>query len=127
MATRVSHQSSTTVSDAAAELVRDSLVWDMTLPWVPGYSDVDETLQRFHAAGIDVISLTVGGIDFSFREVVDWIGAVTRHIEMRSGQMVLCKSVREIDDARKDGKLALIYNLQETVHFGHRIERIGLL
>lgn len=113
------------VSEKAIELVSESLVWDMTLPWVPGYSD-DVTLPRFHEAGIDVISLTVSGIDYSFAEAVEWTAKVTQNIEMRSEQMILCKTTADILKAKSEKKLALIYNLQETVHFGRSIERIRL-
>jgi membrane dipeptidase len=112
--------------EAAQALVNDSLVWDMTLPWTPGYSDLDETLPRFHRAGIDVISLTVSGQEIGFGKVIRWIAQVTREIEMRPDQMVLCRSVADIDKARAENKLALIYNLQETVHFEHKIELIRL-
>ena len=111
--------------DQSMALVRESLVWDMTLPWVTGYCD-DITLPQFHRAGIDVISLTVGGLEHSFSDVVDWIGKVTHYIRARSGEMCLCKSVDDIDAARQAGKLALILNFQETVHFGHTLERVGL-
>lgn len=114
------------VSDRAMEIVKKSLVWDMTLPWVPGYSDVDDTLPRFQGAGIDVISLTVAGVEHGFAAAVDWIGSVTRHIEKRGDRMVLCKRVSDIDRAHEQGKLALLLNFQETVQFGHRIERVRL-
>ena len=113
------------VSDAAIQLVNESIVWDMTLPWVSGYAD-DDTLRRFHDCGIDVISLTIGGVDSTFETVTDWIATVTRKIESQPDTMVLCKTIEEIDSARTQGKLALLFNFQETLPFGRKIDRVSL-
>ena len=113
------------VSDAAIQLVNESIVWDMTLPWVSGYAD-DDTLRRFHDCGIDVISLTIGGVDSTFETVTDWKATVTRKIESQPDTMVLCKTIEEIDSARTQGKLALLFNFQETLPFGRKIDRVSL-
>ena len=115
-----------TASEAARELVRDALVWDMTLPWSGDYADDDITLPRFRRAGIDVVSLTVAGPGGDLAGTIRWIAGLTRQIAGRADEMVLCRSVAEIDAARAAGKLALIYNIQETRHFEDRLELIGL-
>ena len=114
------------VSAQATALTEAALVWDMTLPWVRGYAH-DDILPRFHAAGMDVISLTVGareGSDFS--SIVRWIAKWTRKIRGHEDTMLLCRSVADIDRAKAAGKLALVYNLQETMFFEDKLELIGL-
>ena len=114
------------VSEQATVLTESALVWDMTLPWVRGYAH-DDILPRFHAAGMDAISLTVGareGSDFS--SIVRWIAKWTRKIRGREDTMLLCRSVADIDRAKAAGKLALVYNLQETMFFEDKLELIGL-
>ena len=114
------------VSEQATAFTEAALVWDMTLPWVRGYAH-DDILPRFHAAGMDVISLTVGareGSDFS--SIVRWIAKWTRKIGGLGDSMALCSNVADIDRAKAAGKLALIYNLQETLFFEDKIELIGL-
>ena len=101
-------------SDRALALFEDALVWDMTLPWSVGYTDEDITLPRFKDAGIDVISLTVNDFPGSLAGTMRQIAAVTRHLRERSGSMVLVKSVADIRQTKKEGKLALAFNLQET-------------
>ena len=114
------------VSEQATALTESALVWDMTLPWVRGYAH-DDILPRFHAAGMDVISLTVGareGSDFS--SIVRWIAKWTHKIASREDTMRLCRNVADIDRAKAAGKLALVYNLQETMFFEDKLELISL-
>lgn len=114
-----------TASARAVALTREALVWDMTLPWVPMTAD-PASLPRFHRAGIDVISLTVGAREGGdFGSCVRWIAKLCRDLGTQD-DMVHCRSVAEIDRAKADGKLALIFNLQETLFFEDRLELIGL-
>ena len=51
------------VSEEAAQLHADSLVWDMTFPF-GDYSRSERkwlALERMHASGYNMVSLTVGG------------------------------------------------------------------
>jgi len=102
------------VSEQTIALFEDALVWDMTLPWVVGYTDEDVTLPRFKDAGINFASLTVNDFPGSLGGTVRQIAAVTRHVQERAETMVLVKSVDDIRRAKKAGKLALAFNLQET-------------
>lgn len=98
----------------ATILLRDALVWDNTLPWGPGYADDDETLPRFHRAGVDLISLTVMGPEAGLDGTLRQIARVRAHIAARPDSMVLCGTAAEITSARASGRLALVFNLQET-------------
>lgn len=101
-------------SDRARSLVRDALVWDNTLPWGPDYADADETLPRFHRAGVDLISLTVMGPEAGLDGTMRQIARVRAHVAARPGQLTLCGSAVEVKAARAAGKLGLVLNLQET-------------
>ena len=101
-------------SEQAIALFEEALVWDMTLPWVEGYEDEDVTLPRFKDAGVDFASLTVNDFPGSLGGTARQIAAVTRHIQERAETMVLVKSVDEIRQAKKDGRFAFAFNLQET-------------
>ena len=102
------------VSEAARSLSRDALVWDNTLPWGPGYADADETLPRFHRAGVDLISLTVMGPEAGLDGTIRQIARVRAHIAARSDRLALCGSAAEVEAAKATGKLGLVFNLQET-------------
>jgi membrane dipeptidase len=108
----------------AAELIKTSLVWDMTLPWGEGYA-FDHILPRFHRAGFDVTSLTVAGTEVDLAHTVRWIAGVKHKIETSSGAR-LCHTVEDIDQARKNNQLAVIFNFQETRPFQKNIELISM-
>ena len=100
-----------TVSDHAKDVMNAALVWDMTLPWEPEAID-DITLPRFKAAGVDLVSLTVSmpTLDGTMRH----IAAVLAHLRKHADTMVLIRSVDDVLEARKAGKLGITFNLQET-------------
>ena len=112
-------------SDAARALTRDALVWDNTLPWGPGYAD-DGTLPRFHAAGVDLISLTVMGPEAGLEGAMRQIARVRAHVAARADHLALCGSADEIEAARGSGRLGLVLNLQETAMLEGRLEMIQL-
>jgi membrane dipeptidase len=102
------------VSERTIALYEDALVWDMTLPWLASYADKDVTLPRFRSAGVDFACLTVNDFPGSLGGSVRRIAEVTRHIGERSDTLVLVKSVDDIHQSKREGKLALAFNLQET-------------
>lgn len=113
------------VSAEARALVDDALVWDMTLPWTPDYVATERILPRFHRAGVDLISLTVMGPERDLAGTIAHVAEVSRTLDRR-GDIVRCGSVAEIDAARAAGRLAVIYNLQETKHFDAGLGLVGL-
>ncbi len=113
-----------TISERAAALYDEALVWDMTLPWVEGYADEDVTLPRFRAAGIDAVSLTVNDFPGSIDGTVRHIAKVRAHVSARSDQMVLIHGADDIVAAKRERKLALTLNLQETNPLERSLEMI---
>lgn len=115
-----------TVSDAARALTRDALVWDNTMPWGPEYADTDGILPRFHANGVDLISLTVMGPEAGLDGTVRQIARVRAAITARADRMVLCGSADAIEAARAAGRLGLVFNLQETNMLEGRLDMVQL-
>ena len=113
------------MSDAASSraLTRDALVWDNTLPWGPGYAD-GETLVRFQAAGVDVISLSVMGPEAMLEGTIRQIARVRAAIRAQPDRMVLCGTADDILAAKAAGKLGLVFNLQETDMLEGKLEMV---
>lgn len=107
----------------ARDLTRDALVWDNTLPWGPDYAN-PESLSRFHAAGIDLISLSVMGPEALLEGTVRSIARVRAAIRAQPERMVLCGTVDDILAAKAQGKLGLVFNLQETNMLEGRLEMV---
>ena len=104
-------ESQIVVSDHAKELLAETLVWDMTLPWETDAVD-ETTLPRLKAAGADLISLTVNMP--TLEATVRHIGTVHTYVRAHADSMTLIRCVDDVFAAKKEGKLALTLNLQET-------------
>lgn len=115
------------VSEKVLALFRDNLVWDDLLPWGNAMNgpDIDKILPRFHTAGVDFVSLTVDagpGVEPTMLE----IGRAKRQIRERSVYLACVKSIADIHQARAAGKLAVGFNLQETLPFGTNLDNVQL-
>ena len=108
---------------SARALTREALVWDNTLPWGPGYAD-GGTLGRFHAAGVDVISLSVMGPEAMLEGTLRQIARVRAAIRAQPERMVLCGTAEDIGAAKAAGRLGLVFNLQETDMLEGRLEMV---
>jgi len=103
------------VSEAARAIYRSSLVWDMTLPYGMQHATDEITLPRFRAAGFGLVSLTVGG-DKTFgpepalANIARVYEVCARHPEL----YVFVQKIEDVDQARRDGKLAITLNFQGT-------------
>jgi len=100
--------------DAVAEIMRRSVVCDMTLPWFEPYMiDEDVTLPRFKKAGIDFVSLTISVPKNALAATMRHIAMVKAHIRARP-EMVFATTPEEIVAAKQQGKLALGFHFQGT-------------
>jgi membrane dipeptidase len=99
--------------DKSRSLFRDALVWDTTLGWLGSGKD-QNVLVRFHAAGVDHISLTVGvdmvGPEQPLKEIASVLALCAREPE----KYVITSDTSAILAAKKAGKLAFTFNLQGT-------------
>lgn len=111
------------VSDRAKELHADALVWDMTLPYGPGWMS-DELIGRFRKGGCDLVSLTVNDFPGSIQGTARNIGAVFAQVNRLAPDYVMAKSVDDILAAKAAGKTALIFNLQETNQLERNLDMI---
>ena len=97
----------------ARALHEDALVWDMTLPFQPRYSDFD-LLGRYRASGADFVSLTVNDFANPLAGTLLHLAGVRQGIRDRGEELVLAESVEDIDAAKREGKLAVGFHFQET-------------
>ena len=98
----------------ARSLHGDALVWDMTLPFGRDCADFDKLLPRYKAAGVDFVSLTVNQFSHPLADTLLHMAELRTEIRSRADQYVFVKSVDEILEAKKDGRLALGFHFQET-------------
>ena len=116
------------VSERALALFANSLVWDNTLPWISVLNspDIDRFLPRWHATGVNVVSLTMD-VRAPMDRVVAQIGLTKRQARQRSDWVAIATSLAEIEAARAAGKLALVLNMQDTTGYGTNLDAIQTL
>jgi membrane dipeptidase len=116
------------ISSDAADLHRDALVWDMTLPIItPGTPEQKAALlPRLQRAGIDVqsITLAVDGIDF--RTAAGQIAIHRRFVQQQGDTSLLLESADDVVRAKREGRLAVGFHFQGTAPFEESLGWVDL-
>ncbi len=104
------------ISEEATALLTDAHMWDMTVPWMSRTGvDVQRlVLTRAAAHGYTLASLTVS------EDWVDLAGAITAIARERAyflenpDKFVLVDTFDDVERAKKEGKLAIVFHFQGT-------------
>jgi membrane dipeptidase len=106
----------------------DRLVFDCMGELRPDYPP--GLIREILASGMDAITVTLcdpkpeGAEALQF--AVDGVIEYDRFIASRPELLVRATSVADLERARREGKLAVFYLLQNTVQFGDVLDRVGL-
>lgn len=113
---------------AAKRFMRDNLVWDNhgCMPQRPLDESFLPQLARYRDAGVDVAILNIGYGEQSIEQHVRMIAQFRRWIGMRPDQYVLIRSVDDIDQAKREGKLAVGFDIEGARGIGDQISLIQL-
>ena len=116
------------VSDRAAALHRDALVWDMVFPLMdPGPPEQRYLpLERMAASGYDFVSLTVALDWDGVAETLIAIGRERAWLRANADRYVLVETVEDIDAARQQGKLAVGLHFQGTNPVDYDVDMVDL-
>lgn len=98
----------------ARELLEQSLVWDnhACMPLRPGDPVFLPQLQRAKAAGVDVIALNLGFGPQSLEAHLRMAAFFRQWLTEHGDHYVLARKIEDIDKARIDGKLAVIFDVE---------------
>jgi membrane dipeptidase len=111
-------QPNTQIDSRAKELLESSLVWDNVWPVdLPCDEDAGndwEKLDRFAAAGINVLGVTLAGDNHDASEALRLTAWARRHLQARSDQVSLAHTMDDIATARKAGKLSVVLQFEGT-------------
>jgi membrane dipeptidase len=106
------------VSPRAAALQRSALVWDNVFPInLPGDVDLGnswDALQRFHDAGVDVVSITLAGDNHNVSQAFALCAWARRQLREREEHMMLVRRVPDIELARRANRLGIILHFEGT-------------
>lgn len=109
------------ISDRARQLYRTSLVWDMTLPYGAIHAIDGVTLDRFREAGFGLLSLTIGNDrvfgrpELALSNIAKVHAVCARHPDAYR----IAYSIDDIDAARSEGRLAIVFNFQGSNVLGN--------
>ena len=99
------------ISEEAAALHRDALVWDMTVVWLLGAPAARklELLSRLAASGWDSVSLALA-YDWAQEEPLSMLAQERALLEEHSDKFVLFDSADDVIKAKREGKLAVDFH-----------------
>ena len=100
------------VSERAAELHRSALVWDDHGGF--GYSKASalEALERWRASGIDYLSINAGYDVMPWTKTLEATSQYRHWIRTHPDLFVQVGAVADVDRARREGKLAVAFDLE---------------
>jgi membrane dipeptidase len=103
------------VSEHARTVHARSLVWDAhaCLPLIPGHSM--GALERHRAAGVSFVSVNVGMDMNPVAQVMRVIAGFRAWLADHSDRFLLAGSVADVERAKREGKLAVAFDLEGSV------------
>ncbi|MFN2509156.1 MAG: dipeptidase [Chthoniobacterales bacterium] len=120
----------TAVSSAAADLYRDAFVLDANALVglrFPLSESNDEALSRMiRDSGVTAVKSTLGGASGGFEEAIASIASTEELIEKRADLFLKVRVAADLDRAKTERKLGLIYSFESANMLEDKVERIEL-
>jgi membrane dipeptidase len=107
----------------ARDLVASSDVWEMTLPWIPTFWDID-ILRRYRSAGFTFVSATIQDWPATFDGTVRSVERFKQLAASQSQWLAFGSCVAEIEQGRRDGKLVIGLNSQDPGPIERDLSRV---
>jgi membrane dipeptidase len=118
------------VSTDAAKLYRDSFVLDANaLAWIGGLlgrPNQDDITKAIRESGVTALKSTLGGATGDFELAVADIAAAEQLMEKRADLFLKVRIHGDLERARKERKLGVIYSFESAAMLEDKIERIEL-
>ncbi len=108
------------ISEKAAALHSEALVWDNTLPFGPVCGSHEahvKTLGRMQASGYDCVNLTIASDNENMATAVDAISRARSYFRANADRFVVVDGVADVETAKQAGKLAVVFGFQGTLPF----------
>lgn len=118
------------VSPAAAELYRRALVLDCNSgpPGDPSKLPLSHAdLDMVRNCGVNVIKLSLGGLNSDFATTVEEIAFILRLIEVHPSHFTQVRVPADMERAKREGKLGIILSFESADMFEGKVDRIELL
>jgi membrane dipeptidase len=98
----------------ATDLISDALVWDNhgCMPLRPADESFLPQIDRYYAAGVNVVSLNIGFGPQAFGDHARTIASFRRWFMNRPDRYVLASAWKDIEQAKAEGKLAVVFDIE---------------
>jgi len=118
------------VSARAADLYRSSFVLDCNAIASIGYqlagSQQEQLLKAVRESGVTVLKSTLGGATGTFDETMDDIAAADELMKKRSEVFLNVRTPGDLDRAKQQRKVGVIYSFEAASMLEDKVERIEL-
>lgn len=116
------------ISTVAREIVANRLVWDShgCMPLRPGDESFLPQLERYRAAGVDVVFLNVGFGDDGIEQHIRMLGQFRQWIARHGDAYTLVTDADSIASARAAGKLAIGFDIEGMNAISDQLSLIAL-
>jgi membrane dipeptidase len=117
------------VTPEAAAVHADAIVWDATFPFGPSCGSVKShinSLKMMRSHGSDVVLVTTAGDPENMANTVRKIADDAAMLRAHSGWCRQAYSIADIQEARKEGKISVVFSFQGTVPFERSVSLVEL-
>ena len=96
------------------QVLKDAVVWDnhACMPLRPEDESFLPQLARHRAAGVNLVALNVGIDHVPWEQTFTVLAAFRRWIARHAEDYVLAQSVADIEAAKRDRKLAVVFDIE---------------
>jgi len=109
---------------AVAAVMSSADIWDMTLPWIPCYWDM-QIMARYRQAGYTFVSATLQDWPPTFEGTRQCIERFKAIASPHSDWLIFGSTLDEIERGKRAGKLVVGLNSQETRPVAENLARIA--
>jgi membrane dipeptidase len=118
------------VSAEAAKLYRDSFILDgnalASIGYLLGRPNQDEMTKLVRASGVTAVKATLGGAIGNFEATVEDIAAADQLMERRADLFLKVRTAADLDRARKEQKVGVIYSFESPNMLEDKLDRIEI-
>ena len=107
------------------KIYNESLICDLTLPWVPEAENKKQILERYYNNKFNFVSLSVGVERMNTEQTIKYIKKVKSDIQ-KNKNYIYSDSVKSIKHAKKRNKLSLSFHFQGSEMLGGKVTNVKL-
>jgi membrane dipeptidase len=118
------------VSADATKLYRDSFIFDgnalASIGWLLSRANQDEVTKAIRDSGVTALKATIGGAMGDFADTVADIAKADQLVEKRSDLFLKIRTAGDLERARAEKKLGVVYSFESAAMLEDKIERIEI-